>query len=185
MENYRAMMRHGLPAATGNTVMNNLPSEEGAETPSAHLRFCTRSEDSPMQELCAWRLPFRGAHNYVMHDTDADSPMRRLPMHLVPRSGGRCCGARCRTGLPCRNWVMRNGTGRCRMHGSKAGRPPIHGRYTHAAIEKKREAKRLARALKAIAHGRLSRLDPDMPIPIPLAGNVASLLASAEIGKLG
>ena len=71
------------------------------------------------------------------------------------------------------------------MHGGKAGRPPIHGRYTHAAIEKKREAKRLARALKAIAHGRLSRLTQTCLSLSPLAGNVASLLASAEIGKLG
>jgi hypothetical protein len=54
------------------------------------------------------------------------------------------------------------------MHGGKSTGPkPIHGRYTLAAIEKKREAKRLARALKAIAHGRLSRLDPNTPIPIP------------------
>jgi hypothetical protein len=43
------------------------------------------------------------------------------------------------------------------MHGGQSTGPkPKHGRYAHATIEKKREAKRLARALKAIAHGRLS-----------------------------
>ena len=87
----------------------------------------------------------------------------RLPMHLSPR-----CGAHCRTtGQPCQNGAIKR-SGRCRMHGGQSTGPkPKHGRYTHAAIEQRREAKRLARALKAIAHGRFSRLDPDMPIPVP------------------
>ena len=46
------------------------------------------------------------------------------------------------------------------MHGGKAGRPPIHGRYSHAAVEQRREAKKLARALKLIMRGRYSKLDP-------------------------
>ena len=43
------------------------------------------------------------------------------------------CGAKCRrTGQPCKNRRMANG--RCRMHGGKAGRPPVHGRYAKATM---------------------------------------------------
>lgn len=39
------------------------------------------------------------------------------------------CGAKTRSGEPCKNYAMANG--RCRMHGGKAtGRPIIHGRYS-------------------------------------------------------
>ena len=42
------------------------------------------------------------------------------------------CGAHSRrSGQPCRNPVMANGKGRCRMHGGKStGRPPTHGKTT-------------------------------------------------------
>ena len=39
------------------------------------------------------------------------------------------CGAKTRSGKPCRGWAMENG--RCRMHGgTNPGRPIIHGRYS-------------------------------------------------------
>ena len=38
------------------------------------------------------------------------------------------CGAKTRSGAPCKGKPMRNG--RCRMHGGKAGRPPKHGLYS-------------------------------------------------------
>ncbi len=46
------------------------------------------------------------------------------------------CGAHSRrSGQPCRNPVMANGKGRCRMHGGKAtGRPPTHGKSTKAYL---------------------------------------------------
>jgi hypothetical protein len=44
---------------------------------------------------------------------------------------------------------MKNG--RCRMHGGKStGRPPIHGRYTKAAIDERRHYRALIRALLAL-----------------------------------
>ncbi len=61
--------------------------------------------------------------------------------HGAPR-----CGANARTtGEPCKAPAMANG--RCRMHGGKAGRKPIHGRYSKQAIEQRREARKLLRAL--------------------------------------
>jgi hypothetical protein len=41
----------------------------------------------------------------------------------------RLCGAKTRSGEPCKNGAMANG--RCRMHGGKStGRPITHGRYS-------------------------------------------------------
>lgn len=40
------------------------------------------------------------------------------------------CGAKRGNGELCKSWAMKNGTGKCRKHGGKAGRPPIHGRYS-------------------------------------------------------
>lgn len=46
------------------------------------------------------------------------------------------CGAHSRrSGQPCRNPVMANGKGRCRMHGgTSTGRPPTHGKSTRAYL---------------------------------------------------
>jgi hypothetical protein len=43
---------------------------------------------------------------------------------------------------------MRNG--RCRMHGGKAGRKPTHGRYTRAAIERRREVRAIIRIVREL-----------------------------------
>lgn len=40
--------------------------------------------------------------------------------------------------------------GRCRMHGGNAGPPPIHGRYTKAATESRREVRTILRAVRAL-----------------------------------
>jgi hypothetical protein len=67
----------------------------------------------------------------------------RAALALHPR-----CGAHCRTtGQPCKNASMKNG--RCRMHGGRAGRKPIHGRYSKATIEQKRNTRALIRAVRA------------------------------------
>lgn len=43
------------------------------------------------------------------------------------------CGAKTRSGQPCKSPPMANG--RCRMHGGRStGRPVIHGRFTKAAL---------------------------------------------------
>lgn len=51
------------------------------------------------------------------------------------------CGAKTRSGEPCKNAAMPNG--RCRMHGGKStGRPIIHGRYSlkhRQSLAKKQE----------------------------------------------
>jgi hypothetical protein len=73
------------------------------------------------------------------------NPMRkaRAALALHPR-----CGAHCRTtGKPCRGPAMANG--RCRMHGGRGGRPPMHGRYSKAAVEQRREVRALIRAVSA------------------------------------
>jgi hypothetical protein len=40
--------------------------------------------------------------------------------------------------------------GRCRMHGGRAGRKPVHGRYTKEAIQERREVRGLLRELKRL-----------------------------------
>ena len=66
------------------------------------------------------------------------------PLQQAPR-----CGAHARTtGKPCRSPAMKNG--RCRMHGGKAGRKPTHGRYTQAAITRRREIRALLGLLSAL-----------------------------------
>ena len=42
------------------------------------------------------------------------------------------CGAKTRSGDPCKNWPTRYNGQRCRMHGGApgSGRPPVHGRYS-------------------------------------------------------
>ena len=47
-------------------------------------------------------------------ETGADPVQRRLAMHLSPR-----CGAKTRSGRPCR--APMTGKGRCRMHGGAKG----------------------------------------------------------------
>jgi hypothetical protein len=67
------------------------------------------------------------------------------PMHRATR-----CGAKTRQGHPCKAPAVR-GKARCRMHGGRStGRPPIHGRYTQAAIARKREWRRGLRELTAL-----------------------------------
>ena len=74
----------------------------------------------------------------------------RLPMHLSPR-----CGARTRTGTPCRSPAMANG--RCRMHGGTSPGAPIgnansrkHGLYTAEALAERRELAALIRAMRGL-----------------------------------
>jgi hypothetical protein len=57
------------------------------------------------------------------------------------------CGAHARTtGQPCRGPAMKNG--RCRMHGGKAGRKPVHGRYSQAAVAERQRVRAILRALR-------------------------------------
>ena len=72
----------------------------------------------------------------------------QLPMHQSPR-----CGAKTRSGSPCRSPAMRSG--RCRMHGGKSPGAPIgnrnalkHGRYTAEAIKRRRELAALLREMR-------------------------------------
>ena len=74
----------------------------------------------------------------------------RLPMHQSPR-----CGARTRSGMPCRSPAMTNG--RCRMHGGASPGAPVgntnafkHGLFTAAAIAERREVAALIRDMKSL-----------------------------------
>ena len=80
-----------------------------------------------------------------------NNPMQsRLPMHRSPR-----CGARTRSGMPCRSPAMTNG--RCRMHGGTSPGAPVgntnafkHGLFTAAAIAERREVAALIRGMKSL-----------------------------------
>ena len=83
--------------------------------------------------------------------TEGQPQQSKLPMHLSPR-----CGARTRSGNPCKSPAMKNG--RCRMHGGLSPGAPKgnknalrHGRYTADAIANRREVAALIRALKRLA----------------------------------
>ena len=75
-----------------------------------------------------------------------------LPMHQSPR-----CGAKTRSGSPCRSGAMPNG--RCRMHGGASPGAPKGarngnyrtGRFTNDAIASRRELNGLIRSLRALA----------------------------------
>ena len=74
----------------------------------------------------------------------------KLPMHQSQR-----CGARTRSGMPCRSPAMANG--RCRMHGGKSPGAPIgnsnaltHGRYTADEITRRRGLSALLRAMRQL-----------------------------------
>jgi hypothetical protein len=78
-----------------------------------------------------------------------DNPMHQARAALAQHSR---CGAYCRTtGHPCRNPSMKNG--RCRMHGGRAGRKSIHGRYSKAGVSERREVRVLVKAVQAWLKG--------------------------------
>lgn len=65
------------------------------------------------------------------------------PMHCAPR-----CGAKTRTGQPCKSPAI-HGKARCRMHGGKStGRPLIHGRFTKVRIKEEHEIRDMLKKLK-------------------------------------
>lgn len=72
--------------------------------------------------------------------------------NTVPMLTSLRCGAKTRSGKPCRSPAV-NGKKRCRMHGGApgSGAPPgnknalKHGRYTHEAIEERRSLQGLIR----------------------------------------
>lgn len=89
--------------------------------------------------------------------------MEELPRAKAPLSGGPACGAKTRSGEPCKNPAMQNG--RCRMHGGKSTGPPKgsqnalkHGLYTKAAIEKRRQIRELIKDSREFISGNFSPL---------------------------
>ncbi len=76
-----------------------------------------------------------------------------LPMHRSPR-----CGARTRSGRPCRSPVVKGRT-RCRMHGGRAGAPKgnrnalKHGHYTAEATAERRQLRALLRQARELVRG--------------------------------
>jgi len=68
------------------------------------------------------------------------------------------CGAKTRSGHPCKAPAMKNG--RCRMHGGKSTGPKPgtrnalkHGYYTREAIEKRKQVAQLLRVSKSLLKG--------------------------------
>ncbi len=74
------------------------------------------------------------------------------------------CGAHSRrSGQPCRNPVMANGKGRCRMHGGKAtGRPPTHGKSTQAYLLQRDWVRLLLAVIAHHAGHRVRQLRPTL-----------------------
>ena len=57
------------------------------------------------------------------------------------------CGAKCRSGEPCKNAAMKNG--RCRMHGGKSTGAPIkHGQRTKEAVALRKSDRDLINSLR-------------------------------------
>ncbi len=77
------------------------------------------------------------------------------PRNTGPMRASRRCGARTRSGTPCRAPAV-SGKARCRMHGGARGSgAPIgntnalkHGMYTKAALEEQRELRSLIREMQ-------------------------------------
>lgn len=98
----------------------------------------------------AERLPGIGR---LMHGNRTGNPAN------APR-----CGAKTRSGGCCRGPAMPNG--RCRMHGGPSTGPKteegkarirasrtLHGRYSQAAIQRRREARAILRAIRDLVGG--------------------------------
>lgn len=69
------------------------------------------------------------------------------PMQRAPR-----CGAKTRSGAPCKAPAIR-GKARCRMHGGKSpGRPIIHGRYRKKVVAEQREWRQALKELKELCN---------------------------------
>src|SRR5204863_6692764 len=88
-------------------------------------------------------------------DIEAQSRAPAWRRGLQLANDGPRCGARCRSGRPCRSAAMKNG--RCRMHGGASPGAPRgprngcyrHGRYTIANKTMMAEIRQLRRALRA------------------------------------
>ncbi len=79
--------------------------------------------------------------------------LRNNPMQLW---GARRCGAKTRSGAPCRAPAV-GGKRRCRMHGGKSTGPPSgsqnalkHGRYTRIAIMERRRTREITGSLQEL-----------------------------------
>lgn len=82
-----------------------------------------------------------------------DQAHAKYPFLESPR-----CGAKTRSGRPCRAPAMANG--KCRMHGGKSTGPPKgnknalkHGFYTKDAIEKRRYVRQLIKDSRELFDG--------------------------------
>lgn len=82
-----------------------------------------------------------------------DQPHACNPFADVPR-----CGAKTRSGAPCKAPAMKNG--RCRLHGGKSTGPPKgnqnalkHGFYTKGAIEHRRYVRQLIKKSRKLFDG--------------------------------
>src|SRR3954466_13890100 len=103
-----------------------------------------------MCTTAAVRSSARSVRGVGMEDKSVDNPMHRhWPMNLSPR-----CGARTRSGSPCRSPAV-NGKRRCRMHGGAAGsgapEGKRNGRYRHGLYG--REWLELKKALRELREG--------------------------------
>ena len=88
------------------------------------------------------------------------------------------CGAKTRSGEPCKNWAIRGRT-RCKFHGGKSPRGKESKRYTHGAysVEVTDRVKRLRQLASDILSGDASTVEAVATIASEMAARHGDLLS--------
>ena len=123
----------------------------GARGIASLTAFSRSSTSMSMQAGKRWSASSRPRGVGIAENSGISSRQDKLPMHPSWR-----CGARTRSGSPCRSPAMPNG--RCRMHGGPSPGAPKgnrnafkHGRYSGEAVARRREVAALVRSMRALA----------------------------------
>jgi hypothetical protein len=92
------------------------------------------------------------------------------------------CGAKTRSGAPCKNAPMSNG--RCRMHGGKSRIGPASGTYRTGRYSKFLPARMAAKYQEAVADDELLALREDIALVDARLSDVLRRVDSGESGQL-
>lgn len=90
------------------------------------------------------------------------------------------CGAKTRSGEPCKTWAMPNG--RCRMHGGKSLSGVAHPNYRHGGYSKDLPARLLPRYEAVLANPEILSLDTEIALS---EARISELLQQLDLGGLG
>lgn len=93
------------------------------------------------------------------------------------------CGAKTRSGEPCKNPAMHNNSGRCRMHGGKSRRGINHPNFKSGIYTKDLAAHHLSNYQELLALGdRLFRIDDETAVITVLTQQALSRMDDGESG---